>query len=66
MRVFNSFQDLGKVFGVHPKERKEKPFNCRKCGNPMKHIPGTNVFLCLHVDDNGKECGNRVLAKFVS
>ena len=31
-----------------PKERKRKSreYRCRKCGNPMVHIEGTNVMAC--------------------
>ena len=74
MQVFNNLSDLGKAFGIHQKQRKEKPFFCRKCGEVMRHIPGTNVYLCDHVfeekDPNGevklRACGNRVLTKHVA
>lgn len=60
MQKFNSFVDLGRVFGVSPKERKNKDFHCRKCGGVMRHIPGTNVFVCENEKD-GITCGHRVL-----
>ena len=64
--VFTSFADLGKVFGVNPRKRKDKPFYCRKCGAEMKHIPDTNVYLCEGKTSDGVACGNRVLAKFTA
>ena len=66
MQVFNNFHDLGKAFGVHQKSRKEKPLYCRKCGEALTHVPGTNVYLCTNVKDDGTECGNRVLTKFIA
>ena len=74
MQVFNNFSDLGKAFGVRQKQHKEKPFFCRKCGEVMQHIPGTNVYLCNTIveekDENGevkqKPCGNRVFTKYVA
>ena len=61
MRVFQSFVELGSAFGVSPKTHKEKDFHCRKCGGVMRHIPGTNVFLCENADKEGNVCGHRVL-----
>ena len=74
MQVFNNFSDLGAAFGIHAKSRKDKPFTCRKCGGVMRHIPGTNVYLCEeeidYMGENGeprkKVCGNRVLTKFIT
>lgn len=42
-----AFVSAGLVTDV-PKERKRKPreYKCRKCGNPMVHIEGTNVMVC--------------------
>ena len=60
--VLGSLSDLGKVFGIKPKERrKDKPFRCRICGAEMRKIPGTNVVLCDGKD--GVECGNRLLLR---
>ena len=74
MQVFNSMSELGKAYGVSQKPKKEKPFFCRKCGEVMQHIPGTNVYLCNHVFEETAEdgtvkqrpCGNRVLTKYVT
>lgn len=60
MQTFNSFGDLGRVFGVSQKPKKDKDFHCRKCGGVMRHIPGTNIFLCENEKD-GVFCGHRVL-----
>ena len=60
--VYNSFSDLAEVFGIAPvaKKKKAKPFFCRKCGHPMIHVPSTNVYMCEHIDKDGKECGHLV------
>lgn len=58
--VLNSFIQLGEVFGVKPKPRKQKPFYCRKCGGEMRNVPGTNVMLCENKNSEGNDCGNRV------
>ena len=65
-QVFKSFLELGKSFGVSPKEKKDKPFHCRRCGKVMKHIPGTNVFLCEGRLSDGSECGNKVFTKRIA
>ena len=66
MQVFSTFTEIGKAFGVSPRKRKERPFICRKCGEVMKHIPGTNVFLCEGKLPDGKDCGNRVFTKTIA
>lgn len=74
MERYNSFEELGKAFGIKKKARKESTMVCRKCGGIMRHVEGTNVYLCENPlkDKNGKvikedgkvkTCGNRVLAK---
>ena len=65
----NSFEELGRVYGLRPRKRREKDFYCKICGGKMKRV--SNVLLCEnmveHTDDNGnkssKECGNRVILK---
>lgn len=65
--VFHSFVEYAASRGLRPKQHKDKPFICRKCGAEMKHIAGTNVYLCENVPEGSKEpCGNRVFTKFVS
>lgn len=66
MQVFNNFADLGKAFGISRKQRKEKPFYCRKCGEAMRHVPGTNVFLCAGKLPDGTECGSRYFSKKIA
>lgn len=46
MKSFFNFEELGAAFGVKKKAHKETPMTCRKCGGAMKHIAGTNVYLC--------------------
>ena len=64
-QTFNNFADLGKAFGLKVRQRKQRPFLCRKCGEEMRHVSGTNVFLCDGVLPDGSACGNRVLTKSV-
>lgn len=73
MPVFKSFIDYAASRGIYPKQRKEKPFVCRKCGGEMRHIPGTNVYLCENniehvMPETGEKftvpCGNRVFTKY--
>ncbi len=56
----NSFNALGGVFKVSPRQNKAKVFRCRKCGKEMRHLIGTNVYICENIASDGKECGNRV------
>ena len=44
MAELHSFAELGKVFGIKPKQRKEKEYTCKVCGGKMKHI--NNVLIC--------------------
>ena len=74
--IYHSFGELAAAFGgkIHVSGVKtEAPRKCPKCGDPMKHIAGTNVYLCEHVDLVDEElkgesvqvirkCGNRVFA----
>ena len=56
----NSFGALGGVFGVSPRQNKTKPFRCRKCGREMRHLTGTNIYLCENTISDGTECGHKV------
>lgn len=72
--IYHSFKEFAAARGIVPKATKsEAPRKCPKCGDPMKHVAGTNVYLCEHVDLadevlKGKpvqvirKCGNRVFA----
>lgn len=46
---FNSFAELGKVPQNMEKERK-----CSNCGNPLRKIGNTNVYICDYsiLEDN--------------
>lgn len=61
--TLNSLAELGKVFHIQPKPRKEKRFYCRKCGALMEHVKGTNVYLCNGTNSEGEPCTNRLLSK---
>ena len=73
-QVFHSLKEFAAARGIAVKETKtERSRKCPKCGDPMKHIAGTNVYLCEHIDLVDEEfkgkpvqvirpCGNRVYA----
>jgi uncharacterized protein with PIN domain len=46
--TFNSFQALGKEMGVKaPKEKKQEEVKkCPNCGNPLRKVRNSNVYLC--------------------
>lgn len=68
-KVFTSFSDLGSALGFKaPEQPTPKAKNCRKCGHPMRRVPGTNVWVCDgmvdQVDEGAKKqvpCGNRAI-----
>lgn len=65
-RSVNSFEELAKAFGFAPaKPKAPKPRKCFRCGGDMRHIEGTNVFVCTGTkkDKDGKEkqCPNRLI-----
>ena len=64
--VLHSLNELGIAFGLKQKKRRDgsKPVYCRECGGIMKHVPGTNVFLCENEKEDGSVCGRRFLAKY--
>lgn len=46
-KVFSSLSDLGIALGFKtPEQPTPKAKNCRKCGKPMRQVPGTNVWVC--------------------
>lgn len=64
--VFNSLSDLGSALGCKaPEQLTPKDKNCRKCGNAMRQIPGTNVWVCDGMVENADKktvpCGNRTI-----
>lgn len=59
--VFHSFAELGAAMHIAPKPRKERVFNCRKCGAPMRRVTGTNVYFCTGTASDGSPCTNRML-----
>lgn len=65
-RVFSSLNDLGTALGFKtPEQPAPKAKNCRKCGTAMRNIPGTNVWVCDGMVENGDKkmvpCNNRVV-----
>lgn len=66
---FTALSDLGSALGFKaPEQPTPKAKNCRKCGHPMRQVPGTNVWVCdgmvEQVKDGVKKqvpCGNRAM-----
>ena len=54
--VLQSFAELGGVFGLKPKQKKERTYNCRICGKPLTRIGESNVYLCTGVNKENKPC----------
>lgn len=44
--TFNSFATLGAAMGLKTPKIKEKERKCPDCGGVMKHVAGSNVFVC--------------------
>lgn len=67
---FDSLSEFGYALGFKPSEQPTpRSVKCKKCGAIMRHIPGTNVWLCdamVEKEKNGTKqtvpCGNRMLA----
>lgn len=66
---FSALSDLGSALGFKaPEQPTPKAKNCRKCGHPMRQVPGTNVWVCdgmVEQEKNGVKqmvaCGNRAM-----
>ena len=51
MSTYNSFKEFAAARGIVPKATKGEPVRkCPKCGNVMRHVGNTNVYMCDHVD----------------
>lgn len=57
-KVYNSFAALGEAMGIKAPIIKEKPRNCKNCGQPLRHINGTNVYVCDYANVEDKEFHN--------
>lgn len=64
--VLHSLSELGKVFGVKPRERKPKIYHCKNCGCQMRRVGETNVYFCPGKNDEGVACQNRYIAPVLS
>lgn len=63
---FSALSDLGSALGFENTEQPTpKAKNCRKCGTAMRNIPGTNVWVCDGMVENGDKkmvpCNNRAV-----
>lgn len=70
----NSFADYAEAKGMNlpdPAATAEKVRKCNKCGSPMEHVAGSNVYIChgtiTKKDKQGNEtkepCHHYALAK---
>lgn len=67
--IFSSLSDLGSALGFKaPEQPTPKAKNCRKCGHPMRQVPGTNVWVCDGMVEQEKDgvkkqvpCNNRAI-----
>lgn len=51
MAVYKSFAEFAAAQGIKPKATKtETERKCPKCGDVMRNVTGTNVYVCEHVD----------------
>jgi len=55
MAIFHSFKEFAEAQGIKVKAIKEPARKCPKCGDAMRHVEGTNVFMCDHVDLKDEE-----------
>lgn len=66
---FSALSDLGSALGFKaPEQPTPKDKNCRKCGKPMRQVPGTNVWVCDGMVEREKDgvkklvpCNNRAI-----
>lgn len=63
MKKLVSLRQLREEAGLKPLQpREEKEILCRKCGSPLKKV-AENTYICEHVDEKGKKCGNIYMRK---
>lgn len=63
MKKLHSFEELRKELKLNPiKPKEEKEILCRKCGSPLKKV-ADNTYICEHVNEKGKACGNIYIRK---
>lgn len=43
---FTSFKEMGAALGVKVKTPKAKVHKCSFCGEPLRQVQGTNVWVC--------------------
>ena len=61
MAIFHSFKEFAEAQGVKVKAIKEPARKCPKCGDVMRRVGDTNVYMCDHVDFKEEELrGNPV------
>ena len=64
MATYNSFAELGKALGLNKKSVTPSPRTavCPKCGETMRLMPGTNIYVCGKTELNdaklpdGRDC----------
>lgn len=76
--TYATFGEAARALGIKVKEpavKSEKPKKCRKCGGDLRHIAGTNIYVCDNsitredtlpdgtACDVVEPCGNVVIAR---
>lgn len=44
--TFNSLEALAKALEIKSKKQTEKVRKCKNCGGPLRHVEGTNTWVC--------------------
>ncbi len=66
MAIFHSFQEFAEAQGIKVKVIKEPVRKCPKCGNPMRRVGNSNVYVCDHVDIRDEERHGEPVQVFTS
>ena len=65
MATYHSFAELAAARGIKVKRAKSEPARkCPKCGDTMRQLDGTNVYVCDHVDFADAKLGERPVMVF--
>lgn len=56
---FNSFASLGEAMGLKHKVIREKERKCENCGKPLRHVAGTNTWVCGYATLSDEKLADR-------
>lgn len=71
--TFNSFKEVAAAMGMKAPKVKAETRKCKNCGGPLRHVEGTNVWVCdfFKLEDQKlsedvevqvfTKCGNKVI-----